>query len=143
MKETNPKDAVAVKKPRLYTNVPGNVLREVSVGMMEGSMKYGRHNYRVAGVRSGVYVDAAIGHILDYWEGQDIDPDSGLHHITKAIASLVVLRDAQMRDMCDDDRPPKSDVEGDKGRLQKLVDALFAKYPKPVPAYLEGETKLR
>lgn len=143
VKETNPKDAVGIKKPRLFTNVPANVTREVSVAMMEGSMKYGRHNYRVAGVRAGVYIDATIGHINDYWEGQDIDPDSNLHHITKAIASLYVLRDAQMRNMCTDDRPPKSDVEADKERLQKIVDALFKKYPNPKAAYIEGDTKLR
>jgi hypothetical protein len=142
-KPTNPKDAVGIKKPRLYTNVPGNVTREVSVAMMEGSMKYGRHNYRVAGARAGIYVDAAIGHIMDYWEGQDIDPDSGLHHITKAIASLYVLRDAQLRTVCNDDRPPVSMVETDKAEMQKVVDNLFKKYPNPVAPYLKGDTELR
>ena len=142
-KDTNPKDAISIKKPRLYTNVPANVLREVSVGMMEGSMKYGRHNYRIVGVRTSVYVDATMGHILDFWEGETTDPDSGLHHITKAIASLIVLRDAQMRNMCEDDRPPTSDVKGDRARLQVVVDNLFTKYPNPKPAYVEGDTKLR
>ncbi len=142
-KPTNPKDAVGIKKSRFYCNLPANVSREASVAMMEGSMKYGRHNYRVAGVRASVYYDAAIGHINDYWEGQDIDPDSGLHHITKAIACLYVLRDAQMRNMCNDDRPPKSDVIADKDHLQTIVDALFVKYPNPEPAYTEGDTKLR
>ena len=98
--------------------------------MMEGAMKYGRHNYRVAGVRASVYLDATIGHLSDYWEGQDIDPDSNLHHITKAIASLYVLRDAQLQNMCEDDRPPKSDVEGHKAYLKVIVDELFKKYPK-------------
>jgi len=129
-KKTNPKDAVGTKKPRFYSGLPANVTKEVSIGMMEGAMKYGRHNYRIAGIRASVYVDATIGHLLDYWEGQDIDPDSNLHHITKAIASLYVLRDAQMMNMCEDDRPPKSDVEGDKTRLQAVVDELFTKYPK-------------
>lgn len=129
-KETNPKDAISTKKPRFYSGLPANVTKEVSIGMMEGAMKYGRHNYRVTGVRASVYIDATIGHILDYWEGQDIDPESNLHHITKAIASLYVLRDSQMRNMCEDDRPPKSDVEGDKLRLQAVVDELFNKYPK-------------
>lgn len=141
-KDTNPKDAIGIKKPRLYTNVPANVLREVSVGMMEGSMKYGRHNYRIAGVRASVYVDATIGHILDFWEGETIDPDSKLHHITKAIASLIVLRDAQMRDMCEDDRPPPSDVQSDKKHLQTIVDDLFTKYPNPKKAYVNGDTTL-
>jgi hypothetical protein len=129
-KETNPKDAISTKKPRFYSGLPANVTKEVSIGMMEGAMKYGRHNYRITGVRASVYIDATIGHLLDYWEGQDIDPESNLHHITKAIASLYVLRDAQMMEMCEDDRPPKSDVEGDKIRLQAVVDELFNKYPK-------------
>ena len=129
-KKTNTKAAVGTKKPRFYSGLPANVTKEVSIGMMEGAMKYGRHNYRIAGIRASVYVDATIGHLLDYWEGQDIDPDSNLHHITKAIASLYVLRDAQMMNMCEDDRPPKSDVEGDKTRLQAVVDELFTKYPK-------------
>lgn len=136
VKETNPKDAVGVRKPRFYSGVPANVTREVSVGMMEGAMKYGKHNFRESGVRAGVYVDATIGHILDYWEGEDIDPESNLHHITKAIASLYVLRDAQMRDMCEDDRPPTSNVQEDKERLQLVVDALFEKYPNPVKPVL-------
>jgi len=142
-KKTNPKDAVGTKKPRFYSGLPANVTKEVTIGVMEGAMKYGRHNYRIAGVRASTYIDATIGHLLDYWEGQDIDPDSDLHHITKAIASLYVLRDAQMRNMCEDDRPPKSDVEGDKTRLQAIVNKLFEKYPNPVPAYKEGDVKLR
>ena len=130
VKKQNPKDEIGTKKPRFYSGLPANVTKEVSIGMMEGAIKYGRHNYRIAGVRASVYIDATIGHLFDYWEGQDIDPDSNLHHITKAIASLYVLRDAQMRNMCEDDRPPKSDVEGDKIRLQAVVDGLFNKYPK-------------
>ncbi len=142
-KDTNPKDAVGIKKPRLFSNVPANVIREASIAMMEGARKYGRHNYRVAGVRASVYYDAAIGHLNDYWEGEDIDPDSQLSHITKTIACLIVLRDAQLRNMCEDDRPPKSDVAGQRVELQKLVDDLFTKYPNPEPAYIEGDTELR
>ena len=129
-KETNPKDAISTKKPRFYSGLPANVTKEVSIGMMEGAMKYGRHNYRITGVRASVYMDATMGHLLDYWEGQDIDPDSNLHHITKAIASLYVLRDAQLRNMCEDDRPPKSNVEEQKEYLQAIVDELFNKHYK-------------
>lgn len=138
-KPTNPKESIGIKKPRFYSGVPANVTREVSVGLMEGAMKYGRHNFRELGVKSSVYVDATIGHILDYWEGEDIDPESNLHHITKAIASLYVLRDAQMRDMCVDDRPPTSNVQEDKKRLQLIVDELFKKYPTPVKPFLNSK----
>jgi hypothetical protein len=129
-KQTNPKDAISIKKPRFYSGMPANVTREVSIANMEGALKYGRHNFRETGVRASVYYDATIGHINDWWEGEDIDPASNLHHITKAIASLYVLRDAQMRDMCEDDRPPKSDVAGDTKRLQAIVDELYKKHPQ-------------
>src|SRR6056297_2552251 len=103
MKDTNPKDAVGVKKWRQFFVVPAQVIWEVGVGMLEGALKYGRHNYRGAGVRSSVYVDAAKGHIDAWTEGQDLDPDTGLSHITKAICSLVVLRDAEMNGFLVDD----------------------------------------
>lgn len=105
-KPTNPKDAVGSTKPPLST-IPGTVLMELGTAMLEGALKYGRHNYRVAGVRSSIYYDATMRHLIAWWEGEDIDPDSGLSHITKAIASLVVLRDAQLCGKIEwDDRPP-------------------------------------
>ncbi len=134
-KDTNPKDAVGVKKWRQYCTVPATVLWEVGVGMLEGARKYGRHNYRVAGVRASVYVDAAKGHIDQWWEGEDIDKDSGLSHVTKAICSLVVLRDAMIQDMLTDDRPPKARLDAVRADLQKAVDEIFARFPEQLPAY--------
>ena len=106
-KPTNPKDVVGVRKAPMST-VSGPVMAELGVAMLEGACKYGRHNYRVAGVRGSVYYDALWRHVNGWWEGQDIDPDSGMHHITKAIATLVVLRDAMIHDKFEDDRPPRS-----------------------------------
>jgi hypothetical protein len=105
-KETNPKDAVGVKKAPLSV-VPMNVVHELGIAMLEGARKYGRHNYREAGVRASVYFDATHRHVNAWWEGEDLDPDSGLSHITKAIATLTVLRDCMMQHKWEDDRPPK------------------------------------
>ncbi|PTX49087.1 hypothetical protein IQ03_02438 [Gemmobacter caeni] len=128
----NPKDQIGVRKWRHIVSVPMTVLWEVGIGMMEGAMKYGRHNYRAAGVRASVYVDAAMGHIGQWWEGEDTDADSGLSHITKAICSLIVLRDAMIQDMLVDDRPPRGNLDKVRSDLQKAVDALFEKYPDDV-----------
>jgi hypothetical protein len=108
-KLTNPKDMVGTKKAPMST-VPANVMAEIGVGMLEGALKYGRHNYRAVGVRASVYYDATMRHLQAWWEGQDLDPGSAaeLSHISKAITSLVVLRDAIIHDMCEDDRPPSS-----------------------------------
>lgn len=107
IKQTNPKDLIGVRKAPMST-VPANVMAEIGVAMLEGASKYGRHNYRIAGVRSSVYYDGTMRHLMSWWEGEDLDPDSGLSHITKAITSLVVLRDAMMQGMATDDRPPSS-----------------------------------
>ncbi len=104
-KKTNPKDALGIRKVPIHT-VPMHVLSEVGLAMLEGGRKYGSHNYRDAGVKASVYIDAVWRHLfLQWWEGENIDTDSGLSHITKAIASLVVLRDSMIMDNMVDDRP--------------------------------------
>ena len=106
-KPTNPKDLVGVRKAPMST-VPATVLAEIGVAMLEGASKYGRHNYRAVSVRGSVYYDGVMRHLMAWWEGEDIDPDSGMSHVTKAITSLVVLRDAMMQGKFTDDRPPRA-----------------------------------
>jgi len=132
-KPTNPKDALGVKKVP-FSTVPTPVLGELGLAMLEGAAKYGRHNFRAIGVRASVYFDATMRHVTGWWEGQDNDPDSGISHITKAIASLVVLRDAMMRGNWADDRPPKM-AEGWIEELNAKTAALLEKYPEPVAPY--------
>jgi hypothetical protein len=136
-KPTNPKDAIGARKWRWITTIPLTVLAEVGVALLEGAMKYGRHNYRRAGVRASIYVDAAVWHIGQWWEGEDIDLDSKLSHITKAIASLVVLRDAMIEGRLTDDRPPKAQLDKVRRELQAAVDSLMERYPDPVPPVTE------
>ncbi|MCP4993153.1 MAG: hypothetical protein GY934_05115, partial [Gammaproteobacteria bacterium] len=103
-KETNPKDALGIKKAGLqcvsgafiyrmaelaggFHELPWRAVAEVGLAMTEGARKYGRHNYRVSGVRASVYYDALYRHlVLQWWQGEDIDADSGICHITKATA---------------------------------------------------------
>jgi Domain of unknown function (DUF5664) len=138
MKPTNPKDAVGIRKPRFYSGMSCHVRRLVSIGMMEGAMKYGRHNYRGAGVRASVYYDATNEHLDDWYEGEDIDPDSKLNHVIKAICSLYVLADAIVTGNLVDDRPPRTKKVRDiVNENQPIVDELFRKYPNPEAAYTE------
>jgi hypothetical protein len=122
IKDSNPKDAVGTAKVpvstvpmqvvaelQTYMGRPVNelVVAEMGLALMEGALKYGRHNYRVVGVRASVYYDAAFRHRAAWNLGQDIDPDSGLSHVAKGIATLVVLRDSMLQGNWTDDRPPK------------------------------------
>lgn len=138
-KSSNPKDLLGVKKVP-QSVVPRTVLAEVALGMLEGARKYGRHNYRVIGVAASTYFDATQRHLDDWWEGVDIDPESGLSHITKAITSLVVLRDAMIQGgTCFvDDRPPKS-PEGWNEDLNAAVVKLLEKYPECAKVYTEKD----
>lgn len=104
----NPKKAIGTKKAPI-SYVPAPVLMEVGIAMMEGGIKYGPHNFRETKIDASDYYNAAIRHLMQWWEGEDIDPDSGLSHITKAIASLVVLRDSMLFGSYNDDRPPPYD----------------------------------
>lgn len=134
-KPSNPKDRVGIMK-LAFSVFPLPVLWEACLGMLEGALKYGRHNYREVGVRASVYVDATFRHMSAFWEGEDIDPDSQLSHITKAITSLVVLRDSMIRGNWVDDRPPKSNpqlLEQANARVKELL----AKYPVPVAPYTQ------
>ena len=139
-KDTNPKDAVGTKKvPITVLSFP--VLGEVALAMLEGARKYGRHNYRIAGVRASVYLDAVImRHLAPFWEGEDIDNDSGLSHITKAIAGLMVLRDSMIQGNWVDDRPPKS-PNGWKDELNEKAKKVIEMYPNAVNPYTELDRK--
>ena len=126
-KDTNPKDAIGIRK-LAFSVLPWQVLCRVALAMLEGALKYGRHNYRGAGVRASVYFDAVFArHLTDWWEGNDIDPDSGLHHIDKAIAGLMVMRDSMLQGNFTDDRPPKA-LGVNMAELNQQVVALHDKY---------------
>ncbi|AGS82458.1 hypothetical protein PBI_REDNO2_159 [Mycobacterium phage Redno2] len=135
-KDTNPKDAIGIAKVP-FSTVPAQVIAEVGLAMMEGGLKYGRFNFRVSGVRATVYYDAALRHLTAWYEGQDIDPDSGLPHLVKAIACFVVLRDSQIQGNWVDDRPPKSPNDNWVAELNAKAATLLEKYPNPVDAFTE------
>ncbi len=134
-KETNPKAAFADKKAPLQA-IPGPVLYELGLALLEGALKYGRHNWRVSGVRASTYFDAAMRHMWRWWEGEDIDPDSGVPHLVKAMACFAVVRDAELCGKMTDDRPPKS-TPGWSDACDFASVRLREKYPEPKPPHTE------
>lgn len=136
--ESNPKDLVGSKKVSL-SRVSSVVLMEMSLGMLEGDRKYGGHNYRVAGVMASVYYDATMRHLMAWWEGEETDSASGLSHISKALSSLAVLRDAIHNNKMNDDRPPKLE-DGWIDELNKKAAAIIEKYPDRVKPYIQKES---
>lgn len=96
----------------------------------EGALKYGRYNWRVAGVRASVYYAALLSHGAKWWNGQNHDPKTLVKELGSARACLDILIDAIECDMLNDDRPPSMP----EGALEKLrnsptVANLLGMYP--------------
>ena len=103
------------------------VLFEIGLAMEEGAAKYGPFKWREEGILTSVYYDAAFRHMAQWMEGEDIDPDSGLDHITKAIASLVILRDGLIHGNAVDGRPPRNNTRDWIHRLKTKKENLREK----------------
>jgi hypothetical protein len=103
MKDTNPKDVIAAGKLPLHL-WPQTATIFGTLGLLDGALKYGRSNWRAAGVKATVYVDALNRHMTAWLEGEDVDPDSGMPHLGHGLACLAILVDAQAHDKLIDDR---------------------------------------
>jgi hypothetical protein len=99
----------------------------LAIAMMEGGMKYGKHNYRDMGCKASTYFDAAVGHLVSWHEGEDIDPDSGVHQMD----SILMKNET-------DDRPIRY-PEGVHLRKNPVVSELKSKYPDPVAPYTQEQ----
>lgn len=136
-KETNPKDAIGITKSPLSV-IPKPFLHELGLAFLEGALKYGSNNWRTAGIRYSVYYDAIQRHLSAWWEGEDIDPDSGLPHPVKAAACLAILADAMRRGNANDDRPPKTPA-GWLDDINARARDLLERYPEPVKPITEAD----
>lgn len=115
-KPTNPKDLIGTNKVPMHL-WPETASALGALALLDGALKYGRGNWRVAGVRASIYVDATRRHLAKWFEGEDIDPDSGLPHLAHALASIAILVDAGAAGKLVDDRQVQ-------GGFLKLIDSL-------------------
>ncbi len=104
-KDTNPKDAIGSTKLPLHL-VPTTGIEEESLAFLEGALKYGKFNWRVAGVRASIYLDAIGRHLAKFTNGQDRDPVTKVHHLASIRACCNILMDAALVGKITDDRPP-------------------------------------
>lgn len=102
-KPTNPKDIIGADKLPLHL-WPETATALGSLALLDGALKYGRTNWREAGVRASIYADAARRHLDAWFEGEGADPDSGLPHLGHALACLAILVDAGAAGKLTDDR---------------------------------------
>ena len=131
MKPSNPKDAIGVTKVPMHL-VPGSAKAYLAMAFLEGALKYGKYNWRVAGVRSSIYLDAMERHMEKYKNGEDRDEMTKVPHLASIMACCAIILDAGLVGKLTDDRPPRADVSTLLDNLAEHVGYLKELY--------EGET---
>lgn len=101
----NPKSIQGAKKYSLRY-IPLPALVAVGRAMEDGANKYGPANWRESGVAASVYIDAALRHIFQYFDGRQNDAeDSRVHNLGHAMSCLAIIIDAEHNGSLIDDRP--------------------------------------
>jgi hypothetical protein len=104
---TDPKASQAIKKPQLQL-IPPALNTETAKALECGAAKYGPWNWRDNRVEIMTYLGAMRRHIDAVIEGQDIDPESGAHHLGHVAAGCGIVLDARQHGTLIDNRPPKT-----------------------------------
>jgi len=102
--DSNPKTALGQAKPRL-SDTPTESIKQLGLVHSMGAAKYGAFNWREHNVSATVYYDAAMRHLMAYFDGQDLDPESGLLHLAHVMACASILIDAKKNKTLNDNRP--------------------------------------
>jgi hypothetical protein len=102
---------------------------EEAVVMGLGAAKYGPYNWRDQTVAARVYLGAALRHIMQELDGEDLDPESGASHAAHARACLGIYLDAKAQGTLVDDRP----VKGKAAELMKKFTNFTKPESKPTP----------
>lgn len=115
-KDTNPKDAIGTTKLDMGL-IPDSALVELALAFTEGALKYGRYNWRIAGVRASIYNAAIHRHRAKWWSGEDQDSKTRVKHLASIMACCAILIDAEQANLLTDDRPPRDEA------LSRQVDS--------------------
>jgi len=116
--DSNPKTAAGARKPSLDATPPVALL-ELGRAMEHGRRKYSPMNWREAPVSASVYYNAALRHLLAWWDGECIDPESGAPHLAHVMACCAIVLDASAHGTLNDDR-----AQTTRAAASKLIRAL-------------------
>ena len=101
----NPKDKVGGMKVPLWLLSP-IAKAHWALGQFAGLLKYGAWNWRIAGIKTSIYLSAMERHMDAYKSGERYDPVDGTHHLGNIMACCAIILDAEAAGKLTDDRPP-------------------------------------
>lgn len=126
-KPSNPKDSMGIKK------VPMSCLSSQAMALVAEQMSAQLlADYRLdSDVLVSQHLNAAIAYWMNFWEGTDDKQP----WIAKAMARIMIVRDAELSGRLDDDRIGKDGLQVKK--LNKRAAAIIEQYPNSKEPYTE------
>lgn len=120
--DTNPKTLMGNQKVPILSVVPPASIIAQATAMrcgaylaprIDGKRGYGPYNWRDQPIEAHIYVDAAMRHIMQWFDGDEFElirDDEGrvideVNHLSFALATLGILIDAKVNGTLIDDRP--------------------------------------
>jgi len=111
----NEKDVQGAKKAPLRY-VPPSMVVFAAPAFAEGARKYGQFDWRETPISYAAHLEAVERHYLALKDGEDLAPDSKIHHLAHLEAAVGVIIDAMLYGTLIDDRVP-----GPAGNLLEQV----------------------
>jgi len=131
---TNPKAAYGDEKIPLHL-WPSTATVLGCMAFMEGSLKYGRCNFRSSHINVTTYYAALNRHINSFYEGEWIDKKSGIPHLGKALACIAVMIDAHYAGTLVDDRQYPGGYDKAVEEMEKIIKPLQEQHKDKTPKH--------
>lgn len=91
------------EKPRMDL-VPVYPIQQLGQVLTYGANKYSERNWE-AGMDWGRPYAAAQRHLMSWWSGEDLDPESGISHLSHALCNIAFLLEFVDKQKGTDSRP--------------------------------------
>ncbi len=78
--------------------LPPDAIGEIALVLTKGANKYTPRNWE-KGIAYGRVYGALQRHLAEFWKGNDIDPEWGIHHLAHAGCCLLFLLSYELRGM--------------------------------------------
>lgn len=93
--------------------VPPDVIEAMAAVLTDGAQKYSQRNWEQGMAWSRPYA-ALLRHMFAWWQGEDLDPDSGRPHLWHALCCVSFLTAYERRGIGSDNRPGTTAVSNEQ-----------------------------
>ena len=126
MSKPNPKDLIGAQKLDLSLLPSAGILHGAHA-LQDGAAKYGPYNWREHKIQCMIYLAAAMRHLQAFQDGEDLAPDSEVHHLGHVIGCCSILLDALETGNLIDNRPKPGKAADIIARLNAVIARRAAK----------------